>query len=54
MKITLLGVLGLVVVGAVLLYLAKQIIDDQKETLSRNPAPSPNPPDGPPRKLDSL
>jgi len=37
MKITLLGVLGLVVVGAVLLYFAKQIHEAQKETLSLRP-----------------
>ncbi len=55
MKITLLGVLGVVLVGATLLYFAKQIHEDhEKKTRSGYPAPSPNPPDGPPRKLDSL
>lgn len=47
MKITLLGVLGLVALGALLLYVAKQILEDlEKETLSGCPTPDLNSFDG--------
>jgi hypothetical protein len=43
MKITLLGVLGLVALGALLLYVAKQILEDlEKDTLSGCPTPDLN------------
>jgi hypothetical protein len=48
MKITLLGVLGIVAVGVLLLYVAQQIHDEhERETISGCP-PDPNPPGGPP------
>lgn len=54
MKITLLGFLGLVALGALLLYVAKQIHEDhEKKMFSGNPMPDPNPPDSPPGIPDS-
>ena len=47
MKITLLGFFGLVALGVLLLYVAKQIYEEHgKETLSGYPMPDLNPPDG--------
>jgi hypothetical protein len=44
MRITLLGVLGFAVVGAILLYVAKQIHNKhERETVSGCPTTDPNP-----------
>ena len=47
MKITLMGVLGLVALGALLLYVAKRLHEDHKKGISGHPAADPNSPDGP-------
>ncbi len=54
MKITLLGVLALVAVGALLLYVVKQMHDDhEKGTISGGPTLGLDPPDALRRDLDS-
>lgn len=54
MKITLLGLLGLVALGAFLLYVITQIHEDpEKEIPSGYPMRDPNPPDSLPGIRDS-
>jgi len=54
MKITLLGFIGLIALGVLLLYVAKQLHEDhEKGTPSSYPTTDPNPPDSLPGIPDS-